>query len=227
MAKPAVLITRRIPTGPLEIARQHCDVDLWDEEIPPPREVLLERVHGKLGLLSLLTDTIDAQVMDAAGSQLKVISNCAVGYDNIDVGAATQRGIPVGNTPGVLTDTTADFAFALLMAAARRVVEGERYTREGKWKTWGLTQLLGQDISGATLGLVGFGRIGRGMAQRAAGFAMQILVYDPQLAGHELLPFTNIRQVDLDSLLRQSDFVSIHAPLNAATHHLIDAGALA
>ncbi len=227
MTLPSVLITRRIPPEKLSIARQTCEVDLWDDELPPPREVLLQRARGKQALLVLLTDRIDAAVMDAAGPGLRVISNCAVGYDNIDVAEATRRGIPVGNTPGVLTETTADFAFALLMAAARRVVEGDQFTRAGKWKTWGLTQLLGQDISGASLGLVGFGRIGRGMAKRAAGFDMRVLVCDPALVENTPAGVAGIQRVDLDTLLRESDFVSIHTPLNAETVHLIGADALA
>src|SRR5512135_1932793 len=148
MTKPRVFVTRIIPDQGLTLVRDFCDVDLWTDELPPPRDVLLERVRGVEGLLSLLTDRIDGPLMEAAGPQLKVISNHAVGFDNIDVPVATARGIPVGNTPGILTDATADFAFALLMAAARRVVEGERFVRDGKWKTWGPSLLLGPDVYG-------------------------------------------------------------------------------
>ncbi len=137
MSKPRVFVTRIIPEGGLALIRAACDADVWPEELPPPRPVLLEKVRGIDGLLCLLTDQIDGEVMDAAGPGLRVISNHAVGYDNVDVAAATARGIPVGNTPGILTETTADFAFALLMAAARRVVEGADYVRAGKWRTWG------------------------------------------------------------------------------------------
>lgn len=179
MSKPRVFVTRIIPEGGLKLVREACDAEIWDGETPPPREVLLEKVRGIDGLLPLLTDTIDAEVMDAAGTQLKVIANYAVGYNNIDVDAATARGIHIGNTPGVLTDTTADFAFTLLMSAARRVVEGSDYVRAAKWKTWGPTLLLGRDVHHATLGIIGFGRIGKGMTRRASGFDMRVLYHDP------------------------------------------------
>ncbi len=225
MAKPKVFVTRLIPDRGLDVVKDFCDADIWTDELPPSREVLLERMRGVNGLLCLLTDRIDAEVMDAAGSQLKVISNQAVGYDNIDVPAATQRGIPVGNTPDVLTDATADFSFALMMAAGRRLIEGERYVRDGKWKTWSPSLLLGVDFKGATLGLVGFGRIGKAMARRAAGFDMRVLYYDPL----ETEPHPEIKatQTDLETLLEESDFISLHTPLTADTHHLIDAAALA
>ncbi len=172
MDKPKVFVSRILPEKGLELVRQACDAEVWTDELPPPRQALLDKVHGVDGLLSLLTDPVDAEVMNAAGPGLKVISNFAVGYDNVDVAAATARGIPVGNTPGVLTETTADLAFALLMAAARRVVEGAEYVRAGKWRTWGPTLLLGHDVNGANLGIVGMGRIGHRSAQavvRATG----------------------------------------------------------
>jgi len=227
VAKPKVFVTRIIPPAGLGMVREFCEADIWAEELPPSSEMILERVRGVEGILSLLTDKMDGDVMDAAGEKLRVISNFAVGFDNIDVGAATRRGIPVGNTPGVLTDTTADFAFTLLMAAARRVVEGDNFTRAGKWKTWGPMLLLGQDISGATLGIIGFGRIGKGMAKRAQGFDMRVLYYDPF---HEDDPYATqvgAQSTDLDSLLRVSDFVSVHTPLSEKTYHLIEANALA
>ena len=227
MNLPHVFITRRIPAEKLALARIFCEVDLWDEELPPPPQAILEHIRGKDAILSLLTDRIDAQVMDAAGAQLKVISNCAVGYDNIDVGEATRRNIPVGNTPGVLTDTTADFAFTLLMAAARRVVEGDRFTRLGQWKTWGLTQLLGQDVTGSTLGIIGFGRIGKGMAKRARGFDMRVLYYDPFGADDTYAAEVGAQPVELETLLRESDFITVHSPLNQETYHLISTGAFA
>jgi glyoxylate reductase len=227
MTKPRVYVTRLIPEGGLKLVREACDAEIWEGETPPPREVLLQKVRGIDGLLPLLTDTIDAELMDAAGPQLKVIANYAVGYNNIDVDAATARGIAVGNTPDVLTDTTADFAFTLLMAAARRVVEGADLVRAGKWKTWGPTLLLGQDIHHATLGIVGFGRIGKGMARRASGFEMKVLFYDPIVGGDDpVAQELGAQAVDLDTLLSQSDFVSIHVPLMPETHHLIDARAL-
>jgi glyoxylate reductase len=224
MSKPKVFVTRIIPDKGLEIVREFCEVDLWQEELPPSRSDLLKRVQGVDGLLCLLTDRVDGEVMDAAGKQLKVISNHAVGFDNIDVPAATARGIPVGNTPDVLTDATADFAFALLMAVARRIPEAERYVHDGKWKTWGPKLLLGVDIKGATLGLIGFGRIGQAMARRAAGFDMRVIYYDPK----EVKPSPNFEaeRVDFETLLKESDFVSIHTPLTPDTHHLIDAKAL-
>ena len=175
MSKPKVFVTRLIPNKGFEIIREFCDVDLWAEELPPRREDLLKHIRGVDGLLCLLTDKIDGELMDEAGPQLKVISNHAVGFDNIDVPAATARRIPVGNTPDVLTDATADFAFALMMAVARRIPESERYVHAGKWKTWGPMTLLGVDIKGATLGLVGFGRIGKAVARRAMGFDMRVI----------------------------------------------------
>ena len=166
MLKPKVFVTRLLPDQGLDLVREACDADIWEAELPPLRDVLLEKVVDKEGLLSLLTDKVAAELMDAA-PKLKVISNYAVGFDNIYVEAATARGLPVGNTPGVLTDTTADLAFALIMAAGRRVVEGADYVRAGKWKTWGPRLLTGQDIHGATLGIIGFGRIGQAVAKRA------------------------------------------------------------
>ena len=227
MAKPRIFVTRRIPEDGLARLQEICQVDLWDSELPPGPAKLLEHVVEKEAILSLLTDMIDAIVMDAAGPGLKVISNCAVGVDNIDLDEATRRGIPVGHTPGVLTDTTADFAFALLLAAGRRIVEADRFTRAGQWKTWGLTQLLGQDLSGATLGILGFGRIGRGIAKRALGFEMRVLYYDPSAEEDEYARQVNAHQVDLDTLLSEADFISIHTPLNESTYHLIDRQAFA
>jgi glyoxylate reductase len=175
--KPRVYVTRHLPERALEELLRVCEVEIWDQEIPPPYDVIVEKMGDKEGLLCLLTDRIDSALMDAA-PELKVISQCAVGFDNINVEAATERGIPVGNTPGVLTDATADFAFTLLMAAARRIGEAIEYVQEGRWKTWGLTLLLGQDVYGATLGIVGLGRIGKAVAQRASGFAMKVLYHD-------------------------------------------------
>jgi glyoxylate reductase len=198
-----------------------CDAQVWEGELPPPRSVLLENVTSVDGLLSLLTDKIDAELMNRA-QKLRVISNCAVGFDNIDVQEATKRGIIVGNTPGVLTETTADFAFALLMAAARRVVEGDKIVRAGNWKTWGPMILLGQDVHGATLGIIGLGRIGSAVARRAKGFGMKILYADVarnKQAEDEL----GIEYVDLDTLLSQSDLITIHVNLTPETNHLIGA----
>jgi glyoxylate reductase len=224
MPKPRVFLTRRILKSGLDLLPEHCDADIWPDELPPSRQALLEHVHGAAGLLCLLTDRIDAEVIDTAGPGLKVISNHAVGVDNVDVAAATARRIPVGNTPGILTDATADMAFALLLAAARRVVEGDRMVKAGGWKTWSPGFMLGADLAGATLGIVGFGRIGRAVARRAGGFGMRILFTDPAPAPPE--PGVSAAQVDLGTLLRESDFISLHTPLTEATRGLINAGTL-
>ena len=226
MTKPRVLVTRIIPDEGLDPVRAACDVDLWIDELPPPRDELLRRVAGVDGLLSLLTDRVDDELLDAAGPQLKVVSNFAVGFDNIDVDACTRRRIPAGNTPGVLTETTADLAFALLMAAARRIPEGVDYVRDGNWRTWGPMLLMGVDVHDATLGIVGFGRIGREMAQRARGFGMRIIYQDVNPATPEDEAELDARRVEMDELLRESDFVSLHVNLTDETHHLIDADAL-
>ena len=224
MSKPKVFVTRAIPEKGFDMIKEFCDVDLWPDELPPGRAELLQHVRGVDGLLCLLTDRIDGEVMDEAGSQLKVISNYAVGVDNIDVSAATARKIPVGNTPDVLTDATADFAFALMMAAGRRLLEAERYVRAGKWKTWGPMLLLGVELKEATLGLVGFGRIGKAMARRAVGFDMRVIYYSP----NEKKPDPDIKAlpVDFETLLQESDFISLHTPLTPDTRHLIDSQAL-
>jgi len=224
MPKPKVFVTRIIPDKGLDLVKEFCDADVWDGELPPPREEMLKRVQGVDGLLSLLTDRVDGELMDVAGPQLKVISNYAVGFDNIDVAAATARGIPIGNTPDVLTDATADFSFTLMMSAGRRVLEGDHYVRDGNWKTWGPMLLLGSEIHGATLGLVGFGRIGKAMARRAAGFNMRVIYYDPGEQGYD--KDLNATPVDFETLLKESDFISLHTPLTPDTRHLIDAKAL-
>ena len=226
MTRPRVLVTRVIPAEGLDPVREACDVDLWEEELPPPRDELLRRVAGVDGLLSLLTDRVDDELLDAAGPQLKVVSNFAVGFDNIDVPALTRRGIPAGNTPGVLTETTADLAFALLMAAARRIPEGVDYVRDGHWQTWGPMLLMGVDIHGATLGIVGFGRIGREVARRGRGFGMNIVYHDVHPASPEDEAELGARRVDMDELLRNADFISLHVNLTDETRHLIDADAL-
>ena len=218
---PRVYVTRVIPKAGLDLLRGCARVKLWEGELPPPREVLMEEVGAGGGLLSRLTEEIDGELMSAA-PQLRVISNYAIGYDNIDVPAATERGIMVCHTPGILTDTTADFAFTLLACVGRRVVEAARYVREGNWKTWGPMLCLGHDLYGATLGLIGLGRIGSAVAKRASGFQMRVLYHDleriPTLEKELGLIYT-----DLDSLLERSDFVSLHTPLTPDTHHLIGA----
>ena len=224
MSKPRVFVTRVILEGGLYLIREFCEADIWPEELPPCRQALLEHVAGVEGLLCLLTDPIDAGSMAAAGPGLKVISNHAVGVDNVDVAAASARGIPVGNTPGILTDATADMAFALLLAASRRVVEGERLVKAGGWKTWGPAFMLGADLAGATLGIIGFGRIGRAVARRAVGFGMRIIFSDPSQAAPE--PGVAAAQVDQDILLREADFISLHTPLTDKTRGLINADTL-
>ncbi|HEY9603523.1 MAG TPA: D-glycerate dehydrogenase [Allocoleopsis sp.] len=218
MSQPKVFITRRLPTE-LEPLQQVASVEVWAERQPPPYEVLLEKVKTIDGLLCLLTDRIDRQLL-AAGTSLKVISQMAVGYDNIDIPAATQRHLPVGHTPGVLTDATADFAWALLMAAARRVVEADRFTRAGEWQTWDPDLLLGPNVTGATLGIVGFGRIGQAVARRAKGFEMRILYAGRQRCDVELEQLLGVEFVAFDRLLQESDFVTIHTPLSEDTYHL-------
>jgi lactate dehydrogenase-like 2-hydroxyacid dehydrogenase len=220
-----VLVTRRIPEVGLRLVGGAAEVDLWEDELPPPRDELLRRVAGVDGLLALLTDRVDDELLDAAGPQLRVVSNFAVGFDNVDVPACTRRGIPVGNTPGVLTETTADLAFALLMAVARRLPEGYDHVRAGRWRTWGPLLLLGKDVHGATLGIVGFGRIGREMAKRARGFGMRVLYQDPHRASPEDEAALSAEGVDLDRLLEESDFVSLHTNLTPDTRHLLDAAA--
>jgi glyoxylate reductase len=208
-------VSRHVPGRALERLADEHDVEVWPGHLPPPYEELLEHVRAAEGLLSMLSDRVDANLIDAA-PKLRAIANYAVGYDNIDLQAAAARNIPVGNTPDVLTDATADLAFALLMAAARKLVEADAAVRAGDWETWEPERYLGADVHGASIGIVGFGRIGRAVAERAAGFEMRVL-RTTRDSGRD----------ELDDLLRQSDFVSVHAPLTPETHHLIDAHALA
>jgi len=224
--KPRIFVTRRIPSLGLDTLAAACEVELWEGELPPPYATLCERVRGVAGLLCLLTDRIDAGLMDSAGAGLKVISQMAVGYDNIDTAAAKTRGIAVGNTPGVLTDATADLTMALLLAAARRLPEGMDYIKSGKWRTWEPMGLLGADLRGATLGIIGLGRIGAAVARRCMGFEMRLIAHSPTCPT-ERAAALGVTLVDLDTLLRESDFVSLHTPLNAQTRHLINADTLA
>jgi glyoxylate reductase len=207
----------------LNVVTDATDATVWPDDLPPPREELLRSVAGCDGVLTLLTDRVDDEFLDAAGPQLKVVSNYAVGFDNVDVPACTARGIPVGNTPGVLTETTADLAFALMMAAARRLPEGDRYVRAGKWKTWGPMLLLGPDIHGATVGIVGFGRIGQAVARRAAGFGMKILYHDVQRADPAIEAEHSATFLPLEKLLAQADFVTLHVNLTPETRGLVNA----
>ena len=225
--RPRVFVARFIPSEGLDAVRDACDMDLWEDPLPPPRDELLRRVAGCDGVLTLLTDRVDDEFLDVAGAQLKVVSNYAVGFDNVDVAACARRGIPVGNTPGVLTDTTADLAWALLMAAARRLPEGDRYVRAGSWKTWGPLLLLGPDVHGATIGIVGFGRIGQAVARRAQGFGMEILYHDLQPLPPAVTDPLGATYLPLEELLPRSDFVSLHVNLSPVTRHMINAQTLA
>ncbi len=220
--KPKVFVTRRIPAAGLDRVRAACDAEIWDGALPPPYAVLTQKAAGCDGVVSLLTDRIDAALLDAA-PRLRVVSNYAVGFNNVDIPAATARGVLVGNTPGVLTDATADMAFCLMIAAARRLVDGHLYSQSGQWKTWEPLGHLGQDLIGRTLGVVGMGRIGYALAKRCArGWDMQVLYYDVhrnERAETEL----GACQAELDVLLRESDFVSVHTDLNETTHGLFNA----
>jgi glyoxylate reductase len=218
MSQFKVFVTRRLPIA-LDQLQQIASVEVWTERQPPPYDVLLEKIKAIDGLLCLLTDPIDCQLLEA-GTSLKVISQMAVGYDNIDIPAATARQIPVGHTPDVLTDATADFTWALLMAAARRVVEADRFTRANQWQTWEPDLLLGPDITGATLGILGLGRIGQAVARRAKGFEMQILYANKHRCNPELEQSLGVEFVTFDRLLQESDFVTIHTPLTEDTFHL-------
>jgi glyoxylate reductase len=213
-----VLVTREIPDAGLHLLRDF-DVTVVSES-PPERGELIEAVRGAAGILPTVTEKMDAEVMDAAGEGLKVIANMAVGYDNVDLDAAGERNVVVTNTPEVLNETTADTAFMLLLAAARRLGEAERLLRSGGWDAWGPMQLTGPDVWGKKLGVVGFGRIGQAVARRARGFDMEVLYHD-QYRNESAEKETGVRYVDLDELLRTCDFISVHTPLTDETHHLI------
>jgi glyoxylate reductase len=220
-----VLITGRLPDAVLADVETAHEVVCNREDHPLPREQLLSQIEGKDGLLCMITDTVDTKLLQRAPG-LKIIANYGVGFNNIDVGAATDRGIPVSNTPGVLTAATADITFALILTAGRRVVEGDRYTREGRFQFWAPLHFLGSEINGKTLGIIGMGRIGKAVAKRAAGFDMDILY-----TGRSRLPAVEENRLkaaytDMDTLLARSDFISLHVPLNEQTRHLIDANAI-
>jgi glyoxylate reductase len=221
-ALPRVFISRRIPDDALTSLVAQTHADIWPDDLPPKRDELLRRLEGVDGFLSMVSDRVDDELLDRAGPQLKVISNYGVGYDHIDVAACTRRGVAVGNTVGVLTETTADFAFALLMAAARLVPAGYEYVRQDRWKAWTPMLLVGPDVHHATLGILGFGRIGRELAKRARGFDMQTLYYARKPASAEDEAALGARYASLDDVLAQSDFLSLHVSLNPETHHLIN-----
>lgn len=218
--KPNVYVTRMLPAEAIEKLQQHCDVEINPDDRVLTREELLAKVRGRDAVLCLLTDTIDDEVLTAAGPQCKIFANYAVGYNNIDVAAATARRVLISNTPGVLTDATADIAWALLFATARRIVESDAYTRAGKFTGWGPMLFLGRDITGKTLGVVGAGRIGANFAKKSKGFEMKVLYHDVQ-PNAKFEAETGATFVDFDTLLKESDFVSVHVPLLPSTRHLM------
>src|SRR5579884_1599401 len=220
---PRVYVMRVIPEQGIDLLRQHAEVDVNETDRPLTQDDLKNKAAEYDALVTLLTDNIDRKVLEAGKDRLRLVANVAVGYDNIDVQAATDNGIMVTNTPGVLTETTADFAWALLMTVARRVCESQAFLRAGKYRGWGILMMLGEDIHDKTIGVVGFGRIGQAVAQRATGFNMRILYYDPVTQAEEAAARVGAEQVNLDTLLRESDYVTIHTPLTPETHHLIGA----
>ena len=217
-SRPRVYVTRQLPGDALDRLREQAQVDIWGDDLPPPRDELLAALAEAEGLICLLTDNIDAGLLQEAPN-LRAISTMAVGYDHIDIEAATANGVLVTHTPGVLTETTADFTFALLLSAARRLPEGERAVREGRWSSWSPSFLLGRDVHGATLGIVGLGEIGLAVARRARGFDMRVLYHSRtrKPAAEEELGCV---YVGFDELLDESDFVSVHLPLTPETRHL-------
>jgi glyoxylate reductase len=222
MAKAKIFATHPLFDEARAILDVDCDVEYWAEPERPSREEILGRVKDKEGLICLLTDRVNDDLLRAA-PKLRIVANVAVGYDNVDVPTCTRRGVIVTNTPGVLDETTADFAWTLLMAVARRLVEGDTYARSGSWKGWNLDQFCGTDVWGKTLGIVGFGRIGRALARRAAGFKMHILYSAGKPAPAEIEKELNAEFRDLNALLAESDFVTLHVPLNSETRGLLDA----
>jgi glyoxylate reductase len=219
--KPKVLVTRRLPSAAMSFLEEHFTVTCNPFDRVLSRRELLKGVTSQDGLLPLLTDRIDGEVMDKAGPSLKIIANYAVGFNNIDVPAASKRKIVVTNTPGVLTDTTADLTMALLLAVSRRIVESDVYARAGKYKGWAPLLFVGTDVHHKTLGLMGFGRIGTAVAKRARGFDMNILYHDDAPVDEKIVKQVKARKVDRETLLRESDFVSIHVPLTPETHHFM------
>jgi len=221
MPKPKVYATREMPERGLRIIKEKFDTEVWPEYTPPPKKLIIEKAAKVDALATLLSDKIDAEVYNAA-PKLKIVAQMAVGFDNIDIPEATKRGIYVTNTPGVLTDTTADFAWALLMAAARRVVEADKYVRTGQWKVgWHPMMLQGRDLYGATLGIVGLGRIGCAIAKRAKGFDMKVL-YNDVIRRPDFEKEYGIQFVDTDYLFKNADFITINVPLMKETYHLVD-----
>ena len=222
MAKPKVFATHELFEAARQILGENCEMEYWAKPERPPREELLRRVKGKDGLICLLTEKINDEFLRAA-PKLQIAANVAVGFDNIDVAACTKRGVAATNTPGVLDETTADFAWTLLMAVARRLGEGEALARSGNWKGWDLDQLVGTDVWGKTLGIVGFGRIGRAVARRAGGFQMKVIYTDAQRVPEGVEKELNATFCEMNTLLAESDFISVHVPLLPETRGLFDA----
>ncbi|HKE06712.1 MAG TPA: D-glycerate dehydrogenase [Candidatus Acidoferrum sp.] len=222
MAKPKVYATHQLFAGAREILEAACDAEYWTNEARPPREEVLRRVKDKEGLVCLLTEKINDEFLRNA-PKLRIAANVAVGFDNIDLDACTKRGVAATNTPGVLDETTADFAWTLMMAVARRLGEGEQLARCGNWKGWNLDQLCGADVWGKTLGIVGFGRIGRAMARRALGFQMKVIYTDAVKAQPEVTESLKAEYREMNALLAESDFISLHVPLIPETRGLFDA----
>src|SRR5277367_2373749 len=222
MARPRVFVTHSLFNEARHILSASCDAEYWNASERPSREELLRKVKDREGLICLLTEKINDELLRAA-PKLRIVANVAVGYDNIDVDACTKRNVVATNTPGVLDETTADFAWTLMMAVARRLSEGEALARSGNWKGWNLDQLCGADIWGKTLGIIGFGRIGRAMARRAAGFQMKVIYTDAQRVPQEVEAELKAEFRDLNALLAESDFISVHVPLLKETRGLFDA----
>ncbi|WP_200816544.1 D-glycerate dehydrogenase [Halobacillus sp. Marseille-P3879] len=223
--KSSIYITRRLPDSIVESLEAYFEIKMWEEDTPVPREVLLRETQNVEGIYCLLTDTIDEEVIKGAPN-LKVISNMAVGFNNIDVEAAEQRGIVVTNTPGVLTETTADLTFALLMSTARRILEASDYLRNGDWDTWSPMLLTGQEVHGSTIGIIGLGRIGEAVARRAKGFGMNLLYYN-RTRKIEKEEEIGIQYRELNELLAESDFVCVMIPYSPSVHHFIGKDELA
>jgi len=221
MIKPTVYITRKINDTALQKIKAVADIETWEKDTPVPYHILQEKIAHVDGLLTLLTDRIDADLITRKGLKLKVISQMAVGYDNIDLPAATKAGLPIGHTPGVLTETCADFTLALLLAAARRIIEGHNEVQQGIWQPWGPDVLLGEEVNGASLGIIGFGRIGKAVARRAAGFGMDIHYFD-SYRDTDYESAHQVKYLAFNELLQTCDFITIHTTLSAATYHLID-----
>jgi len=215
-----ILVTGNLPAEVMDPLRKKYEVEAHAEDRPMERQQLLSRIGDRDGLLCMITDAVDEELLGRA-PRLKMIANMGVGYNHIDIAAATRRGIPVSNTPGVLTDATADLAFTLILAVARRVVEGDRRVREGKFKLWAPFLFLGREVSGKTLGIVGFGRIGRAVARRAAGFGMRVLYHNRSRLDQAEERDLGVEYAEQDELLRTSDFVSLHVPLSDETRHLL------